>query len=33
MLTPKVIEIRRGCAHGATVGLAKATAASSDQAE
>ena len=33
MLTPNVIEIRRGCAHGATVGLAKATAASSQHAE
>jgi hypothetical protein len=33
MLTPNVIEIRRGSAHGATVGLTKATAASSQHAE
>jgi hypothetical protein len=33
VLTPNVIEIRRGCAHGTTVAVAKATAGERQHAE
>ena len=33
VLTPNVIEIRRGCAHGTTVALPKATAGARQNAE